>query len=675
MSEAFDRLKEEFLGETEETLAAFRADLVLLGSGTPAAPESALVDRAFRTAHSLKGVLGMFGLDAMARVAHSVESVLDEIREERLPADPTTIDVLLEACESLHALLARSGDAEPAAPDSVDALVARLEGRLAGALPASVSPDDPLELALAQMVNPPIAALAAANAAGDSIALVELRPEDPDFGARFVAILRALRAWGLLHSVLEPETEVFGAPSRVRFLVSGKTGIFALARAVGPHGGEVLPCDSEGVLRARAQAPIETGPAPAFPKDPPPVEATPSAPTLRVRIERVDRLLQALAGILQSKNALDEAAAGVIQSSGDRMRGTSLVQSLRSLDRQIRTLQSEVLGVRLVALGSLFPKLERVVWNSAREAEKSVKLVATGGDVEVDKEIVDGLLSPLVHVVRNAIDHGIEHEEIRRSSGKEKTGAIRLAARSEGGFALVEISDDGGGVDLEQVLKKARTCGLLERTARPSKEAILDVLFHPGFTTRDVASSLSGRGVGLDAVRESLAGLGGTAELLSNEGGTTVRLRVPVSRAILSGLVVRASGQSYVLPIACVARVVKVRPEEVENERDGEGGGESGRALPAEHLETLLGLAPSPAPRESRTGLLLTWSGRRALIFVDGVGARRDVVTQGLGIVRSSIPGISGSTELGDGRTLLLLDPAALLDLATRRAFDTVAGV
>jgi two-component system chemotaxis sensor kinase CheA len=668
MSQAFEKLKQEFLGETEETLASFRSDLLLLGE-TPFAslPDPKLIDKIFRTAHSLKGVLGMFGMEEMARVSHAMESVLDRIRAGSLVVDKSLVDLLLEGNETLHTLLSRAKSTPGENDPSADALIRRIEAFLAleNQDKAPRPKNDPLALALAQLSATEAGAIRSAFESGDSVAVIENAAQGETAGRSFYEVVRCARAWGVIHGFVEGPQQEPPRPPTLRILVSGKGGIFALAKAVGLHGGEVLVCEPDRVLQSAPDPAPSVPRAPTSPREAP---ETSVGTTLRVRLERIDRLLASLAELLQAKMALDESAAQVFGAPFHRMRRTELMQSLRSLGHKISSLQEEILEVRLVSLGTLVPKLERVVWSAAKECNKRVRLARSGMDVEVDKEVVDALLGPLVHLMRNAVDHGIEDEPTRAQRGKEPAGTIRIQARSNGSVATVEVSDDGGGIDLNRVLEIGRQRGLLPRDREPHKNEIVDVLFHPGFTTRGEATSLSGRGVGLDAVRDAVLNLGGEMEVETGSSGTLVRLRVPTRVAFLSALLVRAGGETFVLPVASVTEVVKIHPHEVENTGEGEAALLGEKKVPVVDLGQAMGLSPVDRNRERLIALLLSSSGKSALLLVDGVGARRDVVTQGLGIVRSSIAGVVGSTELGDGKTLLLLDPSALLDPGLRGA-------
>ncbi len=663
MSGAFDKLKEEFLAEAEETLSAFRQDLARFDDGIPAGSlERRHVDRAFRTAHSLKGVLGMFGLDEMARVAHALEDVLDEIRAGRLTPNRSAVEVLLEGNEALHELLAHARGAPSSMADAsaVNEIVEKLAVLTRGSAPdlAPAPASDPLAQVWPRLSRVQTDAVRAGVLAGRTVAVVVSRAASAAQAAPSAMgdLEETIRAWGTIDAALDDEDGSAPGTSARRYIVDGEAGIFALAKAVGERG-DVLPCDAERVVRNHTPA---AEPRAAIDSD-----APASGGTVRVRVERIDGLLEGLDGLLQAKMALDDAVLAA--PPADRMRRTELTQILRRLDREIRSLQEDVLDVRLVGLGALVPKLERIAWSAAREAGKSVRLACSVGDVEVDKEIVDALIVPLAHLVRNAIDHGIEDEAVRRARGKNGVGTIRIEARSAGAEALVEVADDGPGIDLARVLEKARARQILPHDRDPEEAEILEALFAPGFSTRDTPTSLSGRGVGLDAARDAVGRLGGALEIETGRSGTRVRLRVPTTRAILSGLLVRARTERIVLPLAPVARVIKIHPSDVEQKDGEESLVIDGRRIPVLDLGVWLGIGPVDRRRERILGVHLTGSVRETILLVDEVGARRDVITRRLELVPQVVPGIVGTTELGDGRAVLLLDPAAIEEIRGKR--------
>ncbi|MBZ0267145.1 chemotaxis protein CheW, partial [bacterium] len=383
-------------------------------------------------------------------------------------------------------------------------------------------------------------------------------------------------------------------------------------------------------------------------------------------VERVDRLLIRLGDLIQAKMGLDETAAALLDET-QRVSPTMLRQSLRGLDRHIRALQDGILGVRLVELGPLFQKLERTFREACRATGKDARLVTEGEHLELDKGIVDAIAEPLIHLVRNAVDHGLEAPEARARAGKDARGRVAIRARAEGSQTVLEVADDGGGIDRDRVLARGIERGLVPEGAEPSMAEVRELLFQSGFTTKEAATELSGRGIGLDAVRDAMARVGGTVEIVPAESGTTFRMRVPVTLAVMQALEIVDAGRSYFVPLSHVQRVLRPAVDEIDVVAADERVYLSGQeAIPLRELPSLLDSAVPERLDEVRAGVLLGMGDRRLLLPVERVGRRREIVVRSLGPLLPSVPGLSGCTELGDGRTVLILDPIALFEASGR---------
>jgi two-component system chemotaxis sensor kinase CheA len=391
-----------------------------------------------------------------------------------------------------------------------------------------------------------------------------------------------------------------------------------------------------------------------------------SAASLRVPVERVDRLLSELGELIQAKMGLDNSALEILAASRDRMRKTTFQQALRNLDRKIRILQDEILRVRMVPLDATFQMLERALREICRSTGKEARLVTTGAPVNLDKQVVEALTEPLVHLVRNAVDHGLDDTETRIQRGKPRVGTVKIDARPEGGYTVLEVSDDGSGLDLERIQQKARRMGLFREGESPTRAELLDVIFQPGFTVRDEATSVSGRGFGLDVVRAAVAGLGGLLNVDTRPGSTVFRLRVPTTLAITRALLVEAGGQPFFIPLASIDRVRPIHPREIERVGDEEVLVLEKRAVPVCNLAELLGLPGVDQLQGPPPAVFLGLAERRLVVLVDRLGGQQEIVVRGLGSLLPAVPGISGATTRGDGRTVLILDPAAILELAAR---------
>lgn len=669
MAESFERLKAEFLAETEDTLANLQQDL--RGLEPAAAGESLpedVVDRVFRTTHSLKGVAGMFGLDGMSALAHSLENVLDGLRERRFPIDAALLDILHRGHEALHDLLAAAGGDESAARATaqqvIDDVAAALRGRVERGAGGTV-----LEQALARLAPDELEGVRRARAAGRTVAVVQLELPDEGFEEPFRDMLAAIRRWGTVHGTVTADRDSARRAFHVRTVASGQGELFALIREVAPLGADVSQDEGDA---ARAPTPLlEAKHATAAPTSEPRPAAADAASvssrgeiaSLRVPVERVDRLLFEVGELVQAKVRLDDAIARLLGSGGgDRTERTLLKQTLRVLDQRIRGLRDVALGVRTVNLEPLFARLERVFREACRATGKGARFMIVGEATELDKSAVEALAEPLIHLVRNAVDHGLDSAVRRVAAGKDARGTVRVSARSEGSRTVLEVQDDGEGIDFARVLAKARKLGLVPLEEEPSRARLLDLVFHPGLTVKDEASAISGRGVGLDVVRDTIARMGGLLDVETSPAGATFRLRIPTSLSVMPALEVEARGAAFFLPLANVVRVVDVTAAQRESIRGEDVVVLDGSAVPTRELAPF-GERPGDAvARARRPAVLVGVADRRALLLVDRLGRQRDIVVRSLGDVLGAVPGVSGCAELGDGRTVLVLDPSSLVD-------------
>lgn len=689
----FAQLKNEFLQETEETLGELQRDLDAIRSAAEC-PAAEVLGRAFRATHSLKGSAGMFGLDLLSGVAHAMESILEDLRDAEEAVAPETVDLLDQGHELLWSLVAGESRGD-AAPDSrAEAYIRDARERSAAAAPSAQQVVD----ALHETTHDIRLRLAEASLAGQTVALVVASPERPADDLR-----AAILDWGELCAELPPSAD----DPCLRWFAVSSDSLFGLLKRVAPLGAEAYGDEFDAAVRlaqelapeaaasseARSEAPPEE-PLAAAPKAPPvaapeappaaTVETSPETPAevraeadsgldvartrpaavtrtafLRVPLERVDKLMGDLGDLMQAKLGLDNAAEEILEAAPHRVARTQARQSLRALDRRIRQLQDRVLEVRMVSIEPIFQKAERTLRETCRQVGKSAELVTHGSRLELDKGVADALTEPLAHLIRNAVDHGLETPEERRRAGKPEAGTIRLAAYADGTWTVVEIADDGAGVDFERVAAKAKERGLFAADARPAESDLLEVLFHPGFSVRDAATEVSGRGVGLDAVRRALQAIGGQLDCESDTRGTTFRLRLPGSLAMAQALEVELGPEAYFLPLTNVTAVGSIAPSALERLGADEVCLDGPTARRVFDLASLFGLPPVPRDRERIPAVTLRARSESVVFLVDRLGRRKDIVVRPLGLLLPPVAGIVGSTERGDGRTVLLLDPLA----------------
>lgn len=379
--------------------------------------------------------------------------------------------------------------------------------------------------------------------------------------------------------------------------------------------------------------------------------------TLRIRVDTLDRLLN-----LTGEIAIGRSFVEQMLTQDSRNVNQDLVEAFHALDPLYTELQEEVMKVRMVPIGPLFRHYLRTVRDLGVENEKQVRLQITGEDAELDTTVIEHLRGCLGHMVRNAVAHGIERPEIREQNGKDPCGQITLAARHEGSSILVEVQDDGAGLDYERILERARELGLLNNSETPSQQQLAQVIFEPGFTTTEDTTLSSGRGVGMDVVRRNIESLGGTVQIFSETGqGSTIRMRLPLTLAIVDGFTVGVGSDRYVIPLSSVIECLDL----VEEDQTPMTGmiNLRGKPLPYVRLRKILGSPGKPPERES---IVVTYHhGEIAGIVVDHLYGESQIVIKPLDRLFQSLPGIAGSTILGDGRVALILDVPALLGSST----------
>jgi two-component system chemotaxis sensor kinase CheA len=651
-----ERIKETFFEESQELLGVMEAGLLSLEQS---ASPRAVVDDIFRAAHSIKGGSGAFGFGEIKALAHALEELLELLRAGQAEPNRARIDVLLAARDALAALVAeRRAGREAAAPPEVLAALARTIERVRlGAtetLRVRFTPEGPGPV-------DPIQALDAVTRGG------RIRHARVDFGA--VPPL----------AVLDPEQNHL----RFELLLESEGSAEAVARALADAKGEcvVEPVDAAPVAAAPvaaapvaaapvAAAPVaasaSAGPRPA-PTSPEREAATPVAPiarladgaSIRVPIGKVDRIMNLVGELVITQSML-----GALAQRFAAVAGEDFATTVDELNRQVRELQQHVMSVRMVPVGTVFSRFPRVVRDVAVACGKEVELVLVGEDTELDKSIVEVLTDPLTHLVRNCVDHGLEGPDERRAAGKGPVGRLRLAARQQAGAVIVEVSDDGRGLDLGRIREKAVARGILAADAAPPDDQLAQLIFEPGLSTRDVVSDLSGRGVGMDVVRRSVEGVGGSIQLDTQVGqGTRFSIRLPLTLAVLEGQYVAVGGRTYVIPVLAIVESLRVERATIETLL---GNREVIRVrdepVPLIRFADAFGAGAGEAgpPPERVLVVVVESDGTRLALQVDELLGQAQVVVKGLERNYRRVPGFMGATIMGNGEVALIIDVQCL---------------
>lgn len=692
------RALDEFVTEATEILENFAKDLFVLDQERGKEPDPERLNSIFRAAHSLKGLAAMFGVDRLSRLAHRAEDVLDALRLGRVSLDDRLIDTLIETLDMLQALLARVSQGT-GSPD-LEAAAEHLEERLAqlarGQAEAAVDLLDQVGIDPAmRRVFTEYEEHRLRENVKKGVGLWKVRAvySLADFDQKLAALNARLKPLGEVVSTLpssQPGDEssiafdlVFGS-SRPRAEIEAVLGNATLSPLTSRPGPIDMAARDEP-SPAPSPRPVAKGEDVGAGHLPPLPEPTttgglrrsPDASlrsltqTVRVDIGRLDGLMNSIGELLLIRGNISRLAEAARQV-GDggalpRRWGQDLQREARALERKLDELQKGVLEVRMVPLGQVFDKLTRLMRRLVRESGKDVDFEVSGGDVELDKLIVEELSDPLMHLLRNALDHGIEPPEVRRLHHKPERGKIRLKARQQGNQVQIEVGDDGGGMDEARIRQVAVQRGLLteEQTREMSRRDLLNLVFLPGFSTRGDVSELSGRGVGLDVVKTNLARLSGLIDIDSRRGGgTTFTLTLPLTLAIIRALMVGVSGRTYAVPLSAVLEIVSVRHADLKTIERREVFEVRGQTLPFVRLARVFRL---PEKERDRSFVVLVGLAQQRIgLAVDELLGQQDIVTKPLGGRLRAIPGVSGAAELGDRRAVLVLDVGALMEELTR---------
>jgi two-component system, chemotaxis family, sensor kinase CheA len=666
------RFSAAFFEESAEHVASLEQGLLSL-ERTPGDAE--LLNAIFRAAHSIKGGSSTFGFSDVARFTHTLEGLLDEVRSGQRPLDGPLNGLLLRATDALRSLLACAKAGTPAPPESQEVLaeLVRCCGTRPAPSPASgpvveqartrrmrirftPAPDlflcggDPL------LVLRELATLGTVvEARCDTSKLAPLEELNPDLCA--------------LSFSLALETACSDAELRDVFCFIEDGATISIAPDDGREATVPLPAAAPALVAPAPAALAPAAPAASASSDgrPRAPDGTPierragEASSIRVAAEKVDKLVDLVGEMAITQSMLTQALSD--PSPAGRMR---LKEAVAQMERNTREMQERVMAVRMVPVGTVLGRFHRVVRDLAAQLGKQLTLDIRGEDVELDRGVVERISDPLTHLVRNAIDHGIETPEERRAKGKPETGTLHLWAHQQGSHVIIEAADDGRGLDVARIRAKAIASGLIAADAVLTDEQVHALIFAPGFSTKEQVTDVSGRGVGMDVVKRNIEALNGSVALTANPGaGTTCTIRLPLTMAILDGLVLRVGDRHFVLPLLSIFESFRPRREDV---RTVLGRGEvvmlRGEAIPLVRLHRVFGVEADHTDPSDGLVTLVDSGGVRVALLVDELLGQAQVVAKSLEKNYRRVDGISGATILGDGRIALMLD---VLFLARRR--------
>ncbi len=646
------RFLDSFLQESSEHLITIESGLLKL-KASPG--DSELLNSIFRAAHSIKGGAGAFQLTNVVSLTHALENLLDQMRNGLAKATGDSIAIMLQAADSLKVLTASTDATVPAGMDQTIA-----------ALNAAASSDSVSQQNIPQNSFDP----ASQGIPGaETEYKVVFRPH-PDLFASGCNPLLLLRNLSFSATVVSTKLDTSALPA----LTQLDPAVCYLRWEILVRTASPIQELKEVFEFVEEQADVEISPAVVVaapsPAEPIPVRAestvsnekTVRESSIRVATEKIDKVIDLVGEMVIAQAMASELVDNYSPDTQDRLR-----ECMTTLERCVRELHERTLSVRMLPVGSLFSRMQRLVHDLAEKTGKQINLLTFGEETEVDRGVLELLGDPLTHLIRNSADHGIESPAERAAAGKSEIGTISLSASHLAGNILVEIEDDGGGLNLTKIREKAIAKGLISSTTELTEDKVRSLIFEPGFSTRSEVSDISGRGVGMDVVKRNVTALSGTIDLFSEQGrGTSVKILLPLTLAIMDGLIIRVADHRFVLPLTVITETIAVNDEQVLNVA---GKGEAVRVrdevIPFVRLQKMFRLEKSSVASEEdlpQLAVVVERGSLKAALAVDELLGQQQLVVKSLEKNFRKVEGTLGATILGDGSAGLILDVGALID-------------
>jgi two-component system chemotaxis sensor kinase CheA len=678
MSREKDAARREFVSEAEEIIETLSGDVAGFETGLKAgAVKPAVVNKIFREVHSLKGLAGMLGFEKVSTLSHDLEDLLDRLRLGKIPPSHGLVNILFESIELLTQLIAsisRQGE-----EGEVDVVPLTSQIHTLAMQKAEAAEDVSLDwLDLDESTRKSFTEYE------EHRLLENLRQQNAIYGvtvgfafdvfdAELKKVMDALNEEGEVISTLPSSGEAEPGKIFFRLIFASNLPRDKVEALAAPFGGGVQP-----LLKRTFGPPTPPAPPPPVPEagedlGAEGVDLKSISSTVRVDIQKLDAVMNIVGELVLSKTALLRLSRQAASEHGATPLAFELVKAARTLDRKVAALQASIIDVRMVPIGQIFNKLSRAARKISARNRKKIDLRFSGGDTELDKVMIEEITNPFLHLIRNAIDHGVESPEGRRAKGKPEEGVVELKAYQKGNSVVVEISDDGGGIRPERIREAAVQQGIIAPDAELTFDECINLIFKPGFSSARMVSDISGRGVGLDVVKANIMRLKGSIQVHSEVGrGTTFEIVLPITLAILQVLLVESGGKRFAIPLTSVSESLRITPEQIKTVEHREVYHLRDQTLPLVRLERFFNLAApeSPlgttSPAAARNGRLFVVvvqaAERRAGLVVERLAGEQEVVIKSIGTTLSGLAGLAGVCELGETELVLVLDIGSLLE-------------
>jgi two-component system chemotaxis sensor kinase CheA len=686
-----------FFDEAEEGLAEMEK---LLLSVDVSDPDSEVLNAIFRAAHSIKGGSSTFGLTDLTDVTHVLESLLDKLRKGEMPLTSKHVDAFLWAKDVLKSMVDGHRHGSAVDQEAVAEMRKMLEALSLNASTAGKVVFKPVQATLPPgtmrrlRIELPAISERDAQALGQEMGLLGALVKNQAEDGRWVYMVDTADSVDDIVAICSfivdtADMKISQAVTETPKSAEEEKGYGFFAPFVPLNATD----EERGYGFFEPFVPLDAAPPkPEADNDALPITeinsaapdangekkgkrdgdkaANPETTSIRVSIEKVDQLIN-LVGELVITQAMIEQRTDML----DPMSNERLLNSVSQLTRNTRDLQEAVMSIRMMPMDYVFSRFPRMVRDLAAKLEKKVDFVTHGAATELDKSLIERIIDPLTHLVRNSIDHGIERPEARLAAGKGDTGRLSLSAEHQGGNIIIEVSDDGGGLQRDRIMEKARQQGMQVSDNMTDSEVWL-LIFEPGFSTAEVVTDVSGRGVGMDVVKRNIMAMGGAVDVRSGKGfGTTISISLPLTLAILDGMSIRIGEEIYILPLGYVVESLQPAAADI---KDITGQGRvikvRGEYLPLIPLYQIFHIEPTYTDPSQGLVVILESDGKKAALFVDDLVGQQQIVVKNLESNYRKVAGISGATILGDGGVALIIDVAALLRSSRQMSDETVFG-
>jgi two-component system, chemotaxis family, sensor kinase CheA len=643
--------RKEFIAEAEDLLEESQRLILEIQETFSSGLNPDTINALFRAMHTLKGVSGLFGLEGIMNISHALETLMDDVRLGKAPMDQNVTGFLLNNLDVIKNLVdtismeEEEGDVTDVLKQ-IESFRSSLKTESGGAAEGSVI-DESIMRVLSEYEEH---RLKANILEGRGIYLARAVFTLDVFDKALEELTKSIKTRGELISTLPTSSDIPDGSIGFNLMFSSDKPVKEIKKDLDfALDVLVLPRDEQ------AQS------APALQSKSPDIQLKSTSTTVRVDIEKLDRILNTIGELTLAKGAVKRIGSELLESFGRTELVYDIHKISQTLERRLAELQDQVLEIRMVPIGQIFTRLAQIVRRYSREIGKEIELTVFGEETELDKYLAEEIVDPLMHLIRNAVDHGIESPEERKRNGKNEFGTITMKAYQKGNHVVIEIRDDGSGIDTVRVRKKAVEKGLIDAGAELQEKEIIDFIFTPGFSTKDVVSEVSGRGVGMDVVKDKLSTLGGFAEVETIRGrGTTFMLTLPITLAIMKALIVRVGSEKFAVPLTSMSETLVVEHKELQRVDCKEVYYLRGEMLPIIRVKDFFNIEADDAERSFV--VLVGFGERRFGLMVDEFFGQQEIVIKSLGSYLKKLRGFAGAAEIGKHEVILVLDAESLID-------------